>query len=121
MYPQHAQAALSAKLQFGNLAQLEALENMAAADACIKAMTKSLDAIQDDAVFGITRAPGTPKDAYYVCFQADAEDDLLRAFDALTGGLDWQVAAADPGHWKVAAEWQQYILGEAKRRWERGA
>ena len=118
MCPQHAQAALAGKLQFGNLNQLEALENMAAAESCVKLIVESLDAMQDDAIFEFPRAPETAKDAYYICFQADAEDELLSAFDLLTGGLDWQLAAADPTQWAVAAEWQRWIVAEAKRRWE---
>ena len=121
MHLQHAQSALAAKLQFGNLNQREALENMAAAEACIKLIVESLDAMQDDAIFEFPRAPETATDAYYVCFQVDAEDELLSAFDLLTGGLDWQLVTADPKQWAVAAEWQRWIVAEAKRRWERAS
>ena len=121
MHLQHAQAALAVKLQFGNLVQMEALENMAHADACIKIICSSLDAMQDDELPQIVRAPDNAGEAYFICFQADAEEELLAAFDGLTGGLDWLLAAAEPEQWTIAAEWQRHIVAEAKRRWERGA
>lgn len=118
---QSAQAALAAKLQFGNLNQLEALENMAAAEACIKVIVHSLDVMQDDDLPQLTRGPENPEEAYFACFAADAEQQLLQPFDILTGGLDWQLVAQDPSQWPAAAQWQRWITTEARRRWERGS
>lgn len=121
MHLQHAQAALAAKLQFGNLNQLEALENMAAAEACVNVIVESLDCLQDDDLPQLTRGPENAEEAYFACFAADAEEELLSAFDRLTGGLDWQICTVESNLYSIAAEWQAWIVAEAKRRWEQAS
>lgn len=115
---QYAQATLAAKLQFGNLNQLEALENMAAAEACVKHILDSLEDLQNEPTGEIVRAPECAEDAYFCCFKTDREDALLGAFDCLSGGLDWQICTVESDLYSIAAEWQKWIVAEAKRRWE---